>query len=121
LAISVATGEGLDALLRRTVDQLTDAPLPSRREEASMPVLRPDPVDEGPQIYRRSDGAYIVRDNQLERLARSLNFDTVDAVAYFQRQLDRRGVTERLERAGTVAGDTVIVGALEFDWDGPKL
>ena len=121
LAISVATGEGLDALLRCTVDHLTDAPLPSRREETSMPVLRPDPVDEGPQIYRRSDGAYIVRDNQLERLARSLNFDTVDAAAYFQRQLDRRGVTERLERAGTVAGDTVIVGDLEFDWDGPQL
>ena len=121
LAISVATGEGLEALLRCTLELLTDAPFPPRPEAESMPVLRPDPLDEAPQLFRRSDGAYIVRDDRLERLARSLNFDTADAAAYFQRQLDRRGVTERLERSGTVTGDTVIVGDLEFEWDGPQL
>ena len=46
---------------------------------------------------------------------------TPDAAAYFQRQLDRRGITERLERVGTMPGDTVIVGNLEFEWDGPAL
>ena len=100
---------------------LAEAPKPDRPELRKTAVLRPSPVDQDAQLLRRSDGAYVVRDKRLEDLAKKLNFDTPDAAAYFQRQLDRRGITERLERVGTMPGDTVIVGNLEFEWDGPAL
>ena len=119
--ISVATGDGLDKLVGRVMALLAEAPKPDRPELRKTAVLRPSPVDQDAQLLRRSDGAYVVRDKRLEDIAEKLNFDTPDAAAYFQRQLDRRGITERLERVGTMPGDTVIVGNLEFEWDGPAL
>ena len=121
VAVSAASGVGLRELVGRTVGMLAEAPPAPRPEPEDMALLRPTPVDEPVQLFRRSDGAYVVRDARLEGLARKLNFDTADAADYFQRQLDRSGVTERLERAGTVAGDTVVVGDLEFEWMGPEL
>ena len=121
LAVSAASGAGLRELVGRTVNMLAEAPPAPRPEPEETPILRPLPVDEPAHLFRRSDGAYVVRDARLEGLARKLNFDTADAADYFQRQLDRSGVTERLERAGTVAGDTVVVGDLEFEWMGPGL
>jgi len=121
VAVSAASGVGLRELVGRTVGMLADAAPAPRPEPEETAVLRPSPVDEPAQLFRRSDGAYVVRDARLEGLARKLNFDTPDAADYFQRQLDRSGVTERLERAGTTAGDTVVVGELEFEWMGPGL
>ncbi|MCY3958587.1 MAG: GTPase ObgE [Chloroflexi bacterium] len=121
VAVSAASGTGLRELVGRTVGVLAEAPPAPRPEPEETAVLRPSPVDEPAQLFRRSDGAYVVRDARLEGLARKLNFDTPDAADYFQRQLDRRGVTERLERAGTTAGDTVVVGELEFEWMAPGL
>ena len=118
VAVSAGSGVGLRELVGRTVAMLADAPPATRPQPEDTPVLRPAPLDEPAHLFRRSDGAYVVRDPRLERLARRLNFDTPDAADYFQRQLDRSGVTERLERAGTVAGDTVVVGDLEFEWMG---
>ena len=119
--ISVATGNGLDKLVGRVVALLAEAPKPDRPELRQTTVLQPEPVDQDAQLLRRSDGAYVVRDKRLEALAETLNFDTPDAAAYFQRQLDRRGITQRLERVGTMPGDTVVIGNLEFEWDGPTL
>ncbi len=118
VAVSAGSGLGLPELVGRTVGLLAEAPPAPRPAPEETPVLRPTPVDEAAQLFRRSDGAFVVRDQRLEGLARKLNFDTPDAADYFQRQLDRRGVTERLERAGTLAGDTVVVGELEFEWMG---
>ena len=116
IAVSTATGEGLAELTARMLEELAVAPEPKRPEAHVVPVLRPAPVDEEPRLFRRSDGAYIVRDRALETMARSLDFKTPDAAAYFQRQLDRRGVTERLERAGVRDGMAVVIGDFEFEW-----
>ncbi len=123
VAVSAATGRGLSELIGRTATLLAEAPPAPRPEPDSAPVLRPRPVDEDARLFRRADGAFVVRDARLERLAQSLDFRTADAADYFQRRLDRRGVTQRLERAGAKAGDTVVVGELEFEWaaDGPVL
>ena len=84
-------------------------------------MLRPEPVHEAPRLFRREDGAYIIRDPTLERLARQLNLNTQDAVDYFQRRLDRSGVTARLDEAGAKPGDTVVIGELEFEWEAEGL
>ncbi len=118
VAVSAGSGAGLRELVGRTVAMLADAPPATRPQPEETPVLRPAPMDEPAHLFRRADGAYVVRNPRLERLARRLNFNTPDAADYFQRQLDRQGVTERLEQAGTLAGDTVVVGDLEFEWMG---
>ena len=39
-----------------------------------------------------------------------------EGVAYLQKQLERPGVFEALERAGVEVGDTVHIGEWETDW-----
>ena len=84
-------------------------------------MLRPEPLHEAPRLFRREDGAYVIRDPALERLAARLNMDTRDAADYFQRRLDRSGITARLENAGAKPGDTVVIGQLEFEWEAEGL
>ena len=121
VAVSAATGEGIPALIQRTLGALAEAPLPDRPQPTAPPVLRPEPVHDAPRLFRREDGAYIVRDPALERLARQLDLNTQDAADYFQRRLDRSGVTARLEKAGAEPGDTVVIGELEFEWEAEGL
>ena len=116
LAVSAATNEGLADLAARTLNTLNEAAQPSRAVPVDPPTLRPVAVDESPRLYRRSDGAYVLHSARLERLSQSLNLDVPDAMDYFQRQLDRAGVTQRLERAGIGQGDTVVIGSVEFEW-----
>ena len=116
LAVSAATGEGLPELVAQTLEALAEAPEPERSQPDELPVLRPEPVDEPPRLFRRPDGAYVVRDPKLERLAQRLDLGSDEAVAYFQRQLDRRGVTGLLEKADVKEGDSVVIGAVEFEW-----
>ncbi len=121
MAISAATGEGLPQLSARALEALNEAAQPSRPAPAELPTLRPVTVDAEPRLFRRGDGAYVVRGARLERLARSLNLNAPDAVDYFQRQLDRAGVTQKLEQAGVAPGHIVVVGAVEFEWAAREL
>ena len=116
VATSSATGKGLSALIDRTLATLATAQDPERPQLAELPILRPEPIHEDPRLFRREDGAYIIRDSNLERLAERLNLESLDAVDYLQRRLDRRGITARLERAGAKPGDTVVIGDLELEW-----
>ena len=79
VAVSAASGVGLRELVGRTVGMLAEAPPAPRPQPDETPVLRPTPVDEPAQLFRRSDGVYVVRDPRLERLASKLNFETADA------------------------------------------
>lgn len=121
VAVSAATGEGIPTLIQRALGALAEAPEPGRPQPTAPPVLRPEPVHEAPRLFHREDGAYVIRDPTLERLARQLNLNTQDAVDYFQRRLDRSGVTARLEKAGAEPGDTVVIGELEFEWEAEGL
>ena len=116
VAISSATGEGLPTLIDRMLVALAEAPVPARPQPVELPVLRPEPVHDDPRLFQREDGAYVIRDSKLERLADRLNPDSLDAMDYLQRRLDRSGITARLETAGAKPGDTVVIGKLEFEW-----
>ncbi len=116
ISISAATGESLRELVAGILQLLRDAPEPRRAEPSGIAVLRPPAVDEEPRLFRRSDGAFVVRDPKLELLAARLNLETRDAADYLQRQLDRLGVTKRLEQAGVGDTDTVVIGDVEFEW-----
>lgn len=117
LAVSAATREGVPELLaeaRRTLEAL-----PPPVVEEVLPELRPPAVDEEEatvRIFRRSDGAWIVRAPWLERLARRTSWNMPEAVERFHRILQGRGVTATLEEVGVQEGDTVIIGEAELEW-----
>jgi len=117
IAISAATGEGISSLLGEVVRLLRE--LPSPEPETPLPEIRPKAVDdsqEAVRIFRRKDGAWVLRGEWLERLARRTAWDMPEAVARFQHILDTRGITQTLEELGVTEGDTVIIGGTELEW-----
>ena len=75
------------------------------------------PAAESVRIERADDGAWIVIGRQAERAVALNDLTDLEALAYVHDRLRGLGVDRKLERAGVKAGDTVVIGALEFEWD----
>jgi GTP-binding protein len=111
-AISAAAQEGVRELmiaLGRMVSQLP----PPQPEEAE---LWAEEIDPNGLTIEQVDGAYEVTGPLMDRLTRSINFDDDTSLRYFQTLLIRKGVIDALRQAGCGEGDTVRIGALEFDF-----
>ncbi len=114
LAISAATGEGVQALLRQvaaTLRELPAEPAPAPEQK----VFRPKPDEDAFEIVREG-GYWRVKGIKVERAAAMTNWDLDEAVLRFQRLLDGMGITEALREAGVGPGDTVVIGDAVLEW-----
>ena len=116
LFISAATGEGVDALLGKTVELLDRVQKETPEPEMVLPPVPPPHPATEPDTVRVEGGIYIVDSLQLERLA--ARADTRDRRVLLQlwREMTHRGVAQRLEEAGITAGDTIRIGQVEMEW-----
>src|SRR5712692_1546023 len=114
VAISAATGEGLDRLAKRLFLLVGPRPKP----EAAAPTERRIVFAGGARDVKvsREGDAYRVRGDRLERLATGIDWDSPEASAYFHRLLLRSGVEGKLRTLGVKEGDTVRIGKLELEW-----
>ncbi len=112
LALSPATGEGVERLLERLIAlvPVTEAPEPRRIERPVEPPRR------SPARVHMEGAAFVVEQRDVERLAALANLDEWSTRMQFHRQLDRHGVLRALERAGVASGDTVRIGKAELEW-----
>ncbi len=119
--VSAATYDGLDDLktsmfhlLQSTYDQaepVLEVPL----EE--IPVLRPNIRKSTEVVVREGKGVFRIVHQKAVRLARGSNLETWEARVQYHRRLEQLQVTKALKNAGAEAGDTVLVGDWEFDWE----
>lgn len=117
VAISAATREGLDDMLRLIARRLAELPRPVAAPEAELPVIRPVAVDEDEfDITRDAEGTWLVSGTRIERAAVMTDWSNSDAAARFQRILEAVGVMRALREAGVAEGDTVRVGVAELEW-----
>ncbi len=122
LAISSATGEGLDQLRRRILTELPENPVPAAgaaptsdaRFEAEHRVYRPA-GEGGYWVEREEDGAFRVLGRGVEMLFERHDTGNEEALAYLEQRLQEMGVLAALERAGFEAGDDVRIGEHEFE------
>jgi len=70
-------------------------------------TVEPDPEEES---------GWIVRGIKPERWVRQTNFENDEAIGYLADRLARLGVEEELARLGANAGDPVIIGDVQFDF-----
>lgn len=122
LLVSAQDGRGLDDL----VTALADAMASAREAQAALDatgaaasaatVLRPADGRLDSFTVERSGEHYVVRGVQLERVFAKADLDNEDAVAYLQQVIERAGLNEALRKAGATPGDTVVVGAEEFEF-----
>ncbi|QNK41247.1 GTPase ObgE [Caproicibacter fermentans] len=106
----------VDPLMKRIDELLQKLP----------PVLRYDPEPE-PQRpveeigrhevkVENNNGVYVVEGEWLIPILRSVNFDDVDSLRYFERVLLHTGVDDALRKEGVHEGDTVSIYGVEFDY-----
>jgi len=114
LQISAVTGEGIRALLGRLAELVREA-----REQIAAPssfvVHRPEP--EGVRVERDSDGSFVVRGRDAERVVALNDITQPEALEYVQERLRRLGVDRALARAGARSGDVVRIGGVELEYE----
>lgn len=115
LAISAATGEGVQALLRQAAAMLRELPVETVTPEGPK-VFRPGPDEDAFEIVREND-YWRVRGAKVERNAAMTNWELDEAVLRFQRILDAMGITAALREAGAGSGDTVVIGDAVLEWE----
>jgi len=123
LAVSAATGEGLDALRGRILSALDE--LPGARPEAGSAAGPSEfeaehrvyrPVGEGGySIHREEDSAFRVTGRGVELLFERHDTGNEEALAYLEQRLNEIGVVAALRAAGFEPGDDVRVGEHEFE------
>jgi GTP-binding protein len=122
LAVSAATGEGLEELRGLILSELPeDVPArPERREagpaefEVEHRVYRP--VGEGGySVEREGEGAFRILGRGVELLFERHDVKNEEALAYLEQRLKEIGVIAALKAAGFEAGNDVRVGEHEFE------
>jgi len=115
--ISAVTRDGVDELLwaawrsleRRKLD-LASEPIPALK------VYR-GPVTADPFTIESDDQGFRVSGTQIERLLAMTDMTNPEALAHFQRMLDRWGLNEALARHGARGGEAVRIRDMEFLYD----
>jgi GTP-binding protein len=122
LAVSSATGEGLDELRRRILVELPGvAELPGsagaevgNEFEAEHRVYRPA-GEGGYWVEREDDGGFRVLGRGVELLFERHDVGNEEALGYLEQRLKEIGVIAALDRAGFEPGDDVRIGEHEFE------
>ena len=119
--VSAASTEGLKDLKFAMSELVKRARAETPEPEPARVVIRPAPVsDDGFEIVRTPDGAYLVKGEKPVRWVNQTDFANDEAVGYLADRLARLGVEEALAKKGAQAGDTVLIGdeedAVVFDW-----
>lgn len=126
-AVSAATGERIDELMRRTQRQLEQLiadgeGTPAEMFGGTLPLAASGELDARIRLRdftvepKSFHGVYCIRGDGIERMIRRTNWDYYEARLRFHKTLKAIGVNAALERAGAVDGDTVEVAGMEFEY-----
>ncbi len=126
LAVSSATGEGIDVLWDRILAELPEEPGKAVAESAGGGTATPAefevehrvyrPVGEGGySVEREGDGGFRVLGRGVELLVERHDLANEEALAYLEQRLTEIGVVAALRAAGFEPGDDVRIGEHEFE------
>ena len=75
------------------------------------------PIPEGIQVIRHDDGTFEVLGRQAIRAVALSDLTDIDAMNHAQERLQQLRVPRALARAGATAGDVVIIGSFQFEYE----
>ncbi len=114
-AISAATGQGVQEVLRAAAAKLQEIPRESIAAAEELPIIRPKEDEEAFEVQREGH-TFRLRGKKIERVTAMTNFDQEEAVLRLHRVFKAMGVTDALEHAGVHEGDKVRIGDVELEW-----
>ncbi len=116
LFISVVSGEGLGALVRRALEMLEDFNTKEEAaEETPVKVFHPKPKGEAVDIHRE-DNIFIMQSPGLERIIDGSDLKDPEVRRQLDRYFNRPALRKALEKAGAKAGDKVRCGAMVWEF-----
>jgi GTP-binding protein len=114
--MSAATHRGTKELMRVVYDRLQELPPITVYEPEYVKPLA-EAGDAAELTIEQQDDLWLVSAPWMERLIADINFDDYESRMYFDRQLRKCGLFERLEELGIQKGDTVSIYDIEFDYE----
>ena len=115
--VSAATREGLAALIAETAKALDRyVEEPEKTDGIKVYDADKDVDPERITITRNDRGDFIVSGKALEKLVAMTNFGNDEALRRFQYIWRMKGIDSRLKKRGIKEGDTVHIGAMEFEF-----
>ena len=115
-AISALARDGLRELLFAALKELQSLPAPEIIE-GELPVYQPELEVRDFEITREPDGSWRVSGEAVERAATMTYWEYDQSVRRFQKIMEVIGIDGALREAGVVAGDIVLIGDHELEWE----
>ena len=115
--VTALTGDGLDKVidkLSEMVKEIEDIPLYEEEKIESHVLYKFK--KEKPFTISKEGNIYVIRGEEIERLFKMTNFNTIDAYERFASRLRKMGVDDELIKYGIKDGDTVRILDFEFEW-----
>ena len=104
MAISAATGEGVQPMLVRVQQLLAELPA-EEAEPTDLVEIAPSPNRRAFRVDALADGVWLVEGTEIEKVAKMTNWEYYEAALRFQRILTALGITDALREAGVEDGD----------------
>ena len=114
--ISAATTQGTKPLMRTIATKLRELPPVTVYESEYVKPLA-EAGEASDLSIEHMDDLWIVSGKLLRQLIGDINFADYESRMYFDRQLRKSGLFERLEELGIEDGDTVSIYDFEFDYE----
>ena len=114
--ISAATTKGVRELMKIVAGKLATLP-PVKVYEPEYQKVLPEAGDIHEITITREGDVWLVSGVWIERLVGDINFDDFESRMYFDRQMRKCGLYERLEEMGIADGDTVSIGDYELEYE----
>jgi len=113
--ISAATTKGTKELMRTVAGKLANLPPVTVYEPEYVKPLA-EAGDAKELSIQQYDDVWVVSGPWIMKLMNDINFDDYESRMYFDRQLRKSGLFERLEEMGIQDGDTVSIFDFEFEY-----
>jgi len=113
--ISAATHQGTKRLMQTVAAKLAQLPPVTVYEPEYVKPLA-EAGDSNELQIQQYDDLWVISGTWLERLLADINFGDYESRMYFDRQLRKSGLFERLEAMGIQDGDIVSLYDLEFEY-----
>ena len=113
--ISSVTGEGIQELLEKVVEELKVLPKEELTdvEEKTVYTLK---EEEPSWTIRKENETFVIEGKAVERLMGRINLSDNESMYYFHKKLRELGIEDKLKEMHVCEGDTVIIDGYELEW-----
>lgn len=111
---SAASGKNLKDLMFRAFKLVNETEL--EEETYDEKFVEVSQKEEGINVYLDESNSFVVDGPYIEKLVKSTNFEDRDSLRYFQENLRKNGVIDKLKKLGIEEKDSVFIDGYEFEF-----